>query len=236
MSMPPSSLPARLWLRVDELEPLTCSVRFSLDRGEGYLEWNASPAGPAQVAVRTGTAGGLSARDLPSLALMVRSADGAAWVRHPLHPRLPADLTRVGIGHWEPVVEPSDPVAESTDLLFSVDLVASPSLPHTPDVAEVEDTAPVSAWVVEDHPSVHDGAPGLAADAETDTPGELEESITDFGLGGTPSRAAPGTSRPGASGSTLVRSLVKRIRIQDTELRALRKRVAELEAALRTGH
>ena len=62
-----SRFPARIWMRVDALEPLTCSVRFAMTMGFGRLTWGGADSRDIQPAVVAGTAAGLIAADLSAL-------------------------------------------------------------------------------------------------------------------------------------------------------------------------
>jgi len=213
MAVTSRRFPARLWLRVDALEPLTCSVRFSLDQGEGYLVWRAAPESTARAGSRTGAAGGLTIADLPALTLVHRPHPSRLWERTPLPlPQLPADA-RTRLGEWVAVDPAANPEADATDLVFATDVLETdlPDDDTGPDVAELESSpTPVPVEI-------------------TDDIDVLDEAIT---LPGTAMEPADTPSRPGASSSTLVRSLVRRIRIQEEEIKALKLQVASLQTRL----
>jgi hypothetical protein len=218
-----ASFPARVWLRLDSLTPLSCSVRFVMVVGEGHLSWGASSGHGAAAAVRAGTAAGLVASDLAALVLSVRAADGQTWVPHPLHLRTLPRESRTSVGAWLELDVAKFGRDESTDLVFDVDLLDADFSPE--DLEPVECTRPQSADLLV--------AP---ADMEVDA-GAFDVplvSITDS-LPETPSLDADPSSPGGGSAtvrSSLVRALVQRIRIQEEEIKTLRQQLEQLRIRL----
>lgn len=206
MADPTASFPARIWIRVDALEPLACSVRFSLHEGEGYLEWGHGPTSGPRGVSRTGAAGGLSAVELPRLELVVP----ARQERHALKlSSLPAGA-RTSIGSWVEVELDAEPEGDVTDLVFAIDVLETGHSGLEPDVAEIEESAP----------------PPVAVVAFDDEPDELDTDLT----ASPPAPPAPTVSQPGSAGSALVRSLVQRIRQQEEEIKSLKAQLAALQA------
>ena len=217
-----SAFPAHIWLRVDALEPLTCSVRFSLEEGEGYLDWGQPPATGRRGTARAGAAGGLSIGDLPQLTLVVHPGGQRPVARYPLRlPSLPAEA-RARPGTWVQV-DPSGLDHESTDLVFATDVLEGDFDHPEPDVAELEDDPSHATAVAVEH--IHTG--------ELDELDELDELITDVGavpLSPPAPERTPVPARPGG-GSALVRSLVQRIRQQEEEIKSLKQQLAALRSA-----
>lgn len=206
-----NDIAVRFWLRVDSLEPLSCSVRFSLREGEGYLDWGDGPSAGAGRAARTASAGGLTGADLSHLALVVLPGAGLQGGRMSVSvPSLPA-AARSAVGSWVELDSELMLEVEDTDLVFSLNVVAPASVvvPRRPTMSDCAlDSAQLRPLMVE----------------------VMEEPDSEVSPAGAPVPPPP-EPEPAPSGSALVRSLVQRIRQQEEEIKSLRQELAALRSA-----
>jgi hypothetical protein len=267
MPLPPPTFPARIWIRVDSLAPLTCSVRFLMTTGEGYLSWGATEGGRRRGAMRSGTAGGLSTDDLAVLCVEARLPGRSESLRFPLHIQASPVRARRSVGEWVELADVGREDFGDTDLVFATDVldtdsgVGAPELakqepPESPEpLAPVPDLLPASVELTGDVDVlegvlVEDGYSDDLDDLDGSDAAEavLEEDFTSVEATLEPSSAPPpvqGIAAPpaaaaspragGTASSTLVRSLVQRIRMQEEEIKSLKQKVASLEAELARG-
>lgn len=213
-----SRFPARIWMRVDALEPLTCSVRFAMTMGFGRLTWGGADSRDIQPAVVAGTAAGLTAADLSALSLAVGHACSDAQQVWPLGLRRLPSQGRSRVGEWVEIDVTTDNIDESTDIVaaFGLDGVESPADGVVHPGGSPKDTF---------------GAAVPVAESTRASPQSFGRTETHPG----PSPAATGVRSlrpPEPPRSELVRSLVRRIREQDEALKALRHEVAALRSQL----
>ena len=212
-----SRFPARIWMRVDALEPLTCSVRFAMTMGLGRLSWGGADPQHVQPAVVAGTAAGLCAADLSALSLAVGDASSDAQQVWPLGLRRLPSQGRSRIGEWVEIDVAAENLDESTDIVAAVGL----------DGVEAAAEGPVSSGGEKAETS---GATVRVAGSTRASSQSLDRTATHPGPR---TAAAVGSLRSGEPPrSELVRSLVRRIREQDETLKALRQEVAELRSQL----
>lgn len=211
-----SRFPARIWMRVDALEPLTCSVRFAMTMGLGRLTWDGADSRDVQPAVVAGTAAGLTAADLSALSLAVGHAYSDAQQVWPLGLRRLPSQGRSRVGEWVEIDVTTDSVDESTDIVaaFGLDSVESPAdgLVRPGEVQEGSFGAAV--------PVAESTCASPQSFGRTEThPGPAAAKVRSLRLAEPPR-------------SELVRSLVRRIREQEEALKALRHEVADLRSQL----
>ena len=224
MAVVDDRFPARIWLRVDSLQPLSCSVRFAMRRGEGRLTWGAAEPCTARPVMRTGTAAGLSASDLSGLSLSTRSSDHAGLAVFPLYLNTLPGAGRTRPGRWIELDIAQAQREGSTDLVMGFDgAVVDPDGPST-HVRPVLDVATESRVATS-------GQGALRTDGAWQLTSSLTESLP--GLAGAPHRRR-GRRRGEPARSSLIRSLVRRIRVQDEELKSLREELASLRGRVHT--
>ena len=198
-----SEMPARIWVRVDAIAPLACSVRFVIDAGEGrgVLQWNPDESPRWEATMREGVASGLSARALGSLVLSVCHIR-RGWSMHAVEVRPLLQTARDAPGTWVevPACAPIDDGI--TDVRAGI-----------PDL-------PWSAIAEETSPDEHREA----------ALGDIRSLWT---TAGTPSAAEPmsppAVPKPE---SALVRALVQRIRMQEAQVQRLEQEVEHLARRL----
>ena len=213
-----SRFPARIWMRVDALEPLTCSVRFAMTMGLGRLSWGGADPQNVQPAVVAGTAAGLCAADLSALSLAVGHASSDAQQVWPLKLRRLPSQGRSRVGEWVEIDVVADNLDESTDIVSAVGF----------DGVEAEVDGPVGPGGEQAETA---GAAIRIAECTRASPQSFDRTATHPGP--SPAAAGVGSLRPvEPPRSELVRSLVRRIREQDETLKALRQEVAELRSQL----
>ena len=221
VTAPLVSFPARVWLRLDALNPLSCSVRFVMVAGEGHLSWGAATAHDTIAAVRSGTAAGLVASDLAALVLSVRASDGQTWVPHPLHLRTLPKESRTHVGAWLELDVSTFGRDECSDLIVGFDL---PDFEGTLETLEP----------LESPPPQREGLRGRSREAGLD-PGAFDVPLVTItenlpsGTGLTPDPSKPGRGAATVR-SSLVRALVQRIRNQEAELKTLRRELGRLRS------
>lgn len=188
----------RIWLRREPGEPAVFGVRFSLDRGVGFLRlpeaWGRA-SGPAH---RSGAVAGLTASDLGQVHLVHRVGSDDDWRELALLPPEGPEPLALAPGRWVTLADGPMPGIVTED------------------------------GVGEDPPDDDDDV--LLVDVSPGEGLDLEEADTSLqAMSGLGRRSGAGEGR--VVPHALVRSLVRRIRSQEAELKTLRARVAQLEAA-----
>ena len=211
MANVPTGFPARIWLRVDSLDPLVCSVRFRVDVGEGRLDWGQETAEDQMALSSSGAAGGLELLDLPRLVLVVSTGKMGSLEQHPLRLlSLPAEA-RACPGLWVEVEAGMEQHAESTDLVAGMALFEHDTgglIPCESELVEGPTDTDRALVTIE-----RDGA--VQANGQMRTHADIPERVGERRL---------------SSSSALVRSLVRRIRLQEAEITSLKKELAVLRS------
>ncbi|HCH62468.1 MAG: hypothetical protein CL927_16570 [Deltaproteobacteria bacterium] len=214
--------PARVWLRVDALQPLSCSVRFAMLVGEGRLSWGAVTPMDARPTMRNGTAAGLSASDLSAMSLAVQMHGQSERKRLPLHLTSLPPEGRLHVGTWIELDVSQTGREGSTEIFIGFD-------PADVDPSGVSTGERPMLELPTESSTADPPWDGPHTDSLSYPTSSLTESLPRPGETGPLGRS----SHPGdLDRSSLVRALVQRIRVQDEALKSLRDEVALLRAQL----